>query len=110
LSTGTLTIIEYVLLFGVVIAVMIFTTILPQRRRDRDTKATLDKVRRGARVVTSGGIHGMVTEVQDDIIVLRIAEKVEIRVAKSAVVHVVRSADTEPAEAAEGGRKGRRQG
>lgn len=92
--------------------VMLMTSILPQRRRDRETKETLDRVRRGARVVTTGGIHGMVTDVADGIVSLRVAEKVEIKVSKSAIGQVVRSADTEAAETAQpdgAGKKGRRQ-
>lgn len=103
---------EYALMFVVVMGVMVMTSILPQRKRDRETKETLEHVRRGARVVTTGGIHGMVTEVADGIVSLRVAEKVEIKVAKSAIGQVVRSADTEaqaaPADAA--AKKGRRQG
>jgi len=103
---------EYLLLFAVVVGVMLLTTILPQRRRDRETKQTLDKVRRGARVLTRGGIYGMVTDVQEDQVVVRIADKVEVRMTKSAISDVLRSAD-EPqpeggATTAGNGRKGRR--
>ena len=109
-STGAGSLWEYVLLFAVVVGVMLLTSILPQRRRDRETRDTLAKVRRGARVVTRGGIHGMVTDVQDDVVMLRIADKVEIRVAKGAIAEVVRSADTPDTEGGEGGAAGGRKG
>lgn len=111
-NTGGASLWEYLLLFAVVVGVMLLTSILPQRRRDRETRETLNRVRRGARVVTRGGIHGMVTDVQDDFVVVRIADKVEIRLAKGAIAEVVRSADSSDDEGGEGparnGRKGRR--
>jgi preprotein translocase subunit YajC len=112
-NTGGASLWEYAVLFAMLIGVMLLTSILPQRRRDRETRATLEKVRRGARVVTRGGIHGMVTDVQDDTVLVRIAEKVEIRISKAAVADVVRSADstdaTPPTEpTAKGGRRGGR--
>lgn len=105
---------EYLVLFAVFVGIMVVTSILPQRRRDRETRQTLDKVRRGVRVVTRGGVYGMVTDVQDDTVMLRIADKVEIRVAKAAVSEVVRSADAPDADAQgdsspTGGRRSRRQ-
>jgi preprotein translocase subunit YajC len=103
---------EYAILFIVVMGVMLLTSILPQRRRDRETKQTLDRVRRGVRVITTGGIHGLVTDVKDDVVSLRVADKVEIKVAKSAIGQVVRSgaAEPEPEKAEGGSKKGRRQG
>ena len=111
LSSSGASILEYVALFAVVVVVMIVTSILPQRRRDRETRQMLERVRRGVRVVTRGGIYGLVTDVQDDVVTLRIADKVEIKLAKSAIGEVVRPADAaedEPPQGGGGGRKGRR--
>ncbi len=110
-TTASVSLWEYVILFGVLVGVMLLTSILPQRRRDREVRQTLERVRRGARVITRGGIYGLVTDVQDDAVVVRIADKVEVRLAKSAIAEVVRSVD-QPDEdgdgAARNGRKGRR--
>ena len=103
---------EYVAMFVVVMGVMLLTSILPQRRRDRETKQTQERVRRGARVITTGGIHGMITDVKDDVVSLRVADKVEIKVAKSAIGQVIRSsgAEPEPEKTEAANKKGRRQG
>ena len=44
---------------------------------------------KGDKVVTIGGIHGEITALKDDVITLRIADKVEIRVSRSGIGRVV---------------------
>jgi preprotein translocase subunit YajC len=113
-TTGGFPVWEYLLLFAVLVGVMVLTTILPQRRRDRETRETLERVRRGVRVITRGGMYGMVTDVQDDAVMVRIADKVEVRMTKTAIAEVVRSADQTDdggdGGPAKNGRKGRRSG
>jgi preprotein translocase subunit YajC len=48
-------------------------------------KEMLSQIQKGDQVVTSGGLHGRVTGVADDIITVEIADKVRVRVSKSGV-------------------------
>jgi preprotein translocase subunit YajC len=48
----------------------------------------LNALKKGDKVITAGGIHGEITEISDDEIRLRIADKVEIRLAKGSVSRV----------------------
>ncbi len=59
--------------------------IRPQSRQQKEHKKMLAQVARGDQVVTSGGIHGKVTGVADDILTVEIADRVRVKLNKSAV-------------------------
>jgi len=72
--------------------------ILPQRRQQKKRQDMLAALRKGDRVVTIGGIHGVITEIKGDVLTLRIAEKVEINLQRSAVGYVARGEKADKAE------------
>ena len=71
----------FILIFGV----FYFLVFAPMRKKQKKHTEMLHGLKSGDRVVTSGGIHGTVVGVTDDVIQLRIADQVKIEVAKSAV-------------------------
>lgn len=70
--------------------------IRPQQRQQKEQRKMVAAVERGDQVVTSGGIHGRVTGVSDDLLTVEIAERVRIKLNRSAVTQRI-SAD-KPAE------------
>ena len=72
-----------------IMVVFYFLLIRPQQRKMRDHQQMVKNVRRGDTVVTSGGIVGKVAKVVDDNEVLvDIAENVQVRIMKSALSEV----------------------
>lgn len=69
-----------------VMAIFFFLVILPMRRRQAKVQAFLSALKVGDKVITSGGIYGVVTRVDDTVLQLQIADKVRIDVARSAIV------------------------
>ncbi|MCA9726414.1 MAG: preprotein translocase subunit YajC [Candidatus Eisenbacteria bacterium] len=65
-----------------------FLLLRPQQKRQRQAQKMLESLKRGDQVVTSGGIHGTILNVKDDVVVLKIDENVKIEVSKSAVTGV----------------------
>ena len=63
--------------------------IRPQQRQQKQRKQMVAAVERGDQVVTSGGIHGRVTGVADDVLTVEIAERVRIKLNRSAVTNRV---------------------
>lgn len=59
--------------------------IRPQQRQQKKQKEMLTKIQKGDMIVTSGGIHGRVTGVTDDLLTIEIAEKVRVKLNKSSV-------------------------
>lgn len=81
-----------------VFAIMYFLMIRPQRRKQQELEKQIKALKTGDRVVTSGGIHGVVANVKGDnstSLTLKIADNVKIEIEKSAVSTVLRE---KPAE------------
>ncbi|HEY8384290.1 MAG TPA: preprotein translocase subunit YajC [Microvirga sp.] len=76
--------------FVLIFIIMWFLIIRPQQRRVKQHQEMLKSIRRGDNVVTSGGILGKVTKVQDDAtdIEVEIAEGVRVKVARSMIAEV----------------------
>ncbi len=73
----------------VLLALVWFLLIRPQRRRQSEAQRLVGSLAVGQEVVTAGGLYGIVTAVEEDEVRLRIADDVEVRVAKRAIAGVV---------------------
>lgn len=73
------------IMFAVIIAIMYFMMIRPQRKRQKEIENFRRGLQVGQEVVTSGGIYGKVKEINDGIVVLEIAHNVNVRVDISVV-------------------------
>ena len=71
--------------FALVLGIFYFVILLPMRRRQKKVQTFQDAIKVGDRVITTSGIYGTVTKVNDASVQLQIAEKVRIEVAKAAV-------------------------
>ena len=80
-----------------IFVIFYFLLIRPQQRKAKEHKALLASVRRGDRVVTGGGILGLVTKVlNDNYVQVEIAEGVKVKVLKSTIADI--PSRTEPAK------------
>lgn len=62
-----------------------FLLIRPQQKKAKAHQEMISALKKGDNVVTSGGIHGIVTRVDDETLTLEIAEKVKIKVTRANV-------------------------
>jgi preprotein translocase subunit YajC len=85
----------------VLLALMWFLLIRPQRRRQLEQQRMIDALRIGKEIVTAGGLYGTVTEVAGDEVRLEIADGIEVRVAKRAIAGIVSEEEEEELEEAE---------
>ena len=65
--------------------VFYFLLIRPQQKRAKTHKSFIENLKKGDRVVTSGGLYGTITGVTDDAVTIEIAEKVRVKILKSSV-------------------------
>jgi preprotein translocase subunit YajC len=84
----------------VLLVLMWFMLIRPQRRRQQDAQRMIDTLQVGKEIVTAGGLYGTVTALEGDEVRLEIADGVEVRIAKRAVAGII-SEDEELEEAEE---------
>ncbi len=78
-----------------IFVIFYFLLIRPQQKKQKELKALVDSVKTGDKVITSAGIHGLVTNVKDRTVILKIAENVKVEFDKVAVVSVEKSSSTE---------------
>lgn len=75
--------------FGLIIIIFYFIVIRPQRKQQKELKERQDSLKPGDKVITNGGIYGIVREVKDDSVKLEIAANTVIKVVKTCVVQSV---------------------
>ena len=75
--------------FAAIFAIFYFLLIRPQQKQKRDREALLAAVKRGDKVVTSSGMHGTVTQLDDNTVTLRVADQVKMTFDRGAIARVV---------------------
>jgi preprotein translocase subunit YajC len=80
-----------ILIFGALY--MLF--MVPQRRRVRDHAAMQDSLGAGDEVITAGGLHGTVREVEDGTVRVEVAPSVVVTVDRRAIAAVARDVEVE---------------
>ena len=76
------TLLPFVLIFGI----FYFLVILPQKRKQQETKEMIAVLKINDEVITNGGLIGRIKEIRDTSFIIQSAEKSFIEVAKSAVI------------------------
>jgi preprotein translocase subunit YajC len=76
------TIIIFLVLF---IALIYFLMIRPQRRRQKEHQQLMEGLKRGDRVITAGGIFGVIESISEDSVVIKVESGATLRVAKGSV-------------------------
>ena len=71
-----------------IIAVFYFLLIRPQQQRQRQLQETISNLKAGDRVVTTGGVIGIITTVRDTSFIIRSADKTILEIARSAIAGI----------------------
>jgi len=72
-----------------------FMLIRPQQKQQKQRQELLKSLKKGDRVITIGGIYGVIKEIHDDVLTLRIADNVNIKFARDGVSRVIEEEDEE---------------
>ncbi len=83
--SGWMQIIPLILIF----VVFWFILIWPQQRRQKQHRKMLESLRKGDKVVTIGGIYGVVTYIGDNTVILKVDENTKLEVSKGAIASIV---------------------
>ncbi len=76
--------------FILMFVILYLLIIRPQQRKQKDHQRLIDELKKGDRVVTSGGMHGTITGIkeQEGILVLQVAKEVQIEVSRGSISRV----------------------
>ncbi len=82
-----------VIMFGAMFAIMYFMVMRPQQKKMKEHKALLAAIKRGDKVVLTGGMHGTVHEVEDTTVLVEVARNTVIKFEKVAVTGVTKAVE-----------------
>ncbi len=85
-----ITLLPFVLMF----AIFYFLLIRPQQKKQRTRGSMLNALKKGDKVVTIGGMHGTISEITDDSVVLKVNDVTKLTFDRSAINNVTARAET----------------
>src|SRR6266481_8707840 len=88
-GSGLLGILPFVFIF----VIMYYVMLRPQMRRQKEQARLVSALKTGDRVVTSSGIHGLISNVKDTTVIVKVADNVKLEMEKTAVTAVVKTSE-----------------
>ena len=73
-----------------IIVIMYFVLIRPQKKRQQEQQRLVSSLKTGDRVITNAGIHGLIANVKETTVIVKVADNVKIEMEKSAVTNVLK--------------------
>ena len=77
------------IMFGAIFLIFYFMIIRPQQKRAKERDKLLSNLEKGDKVVTNGGIHGVIAGLEEKTALLMISENVKIKIDRSAITTVL---------------------
>lgn len=79
----------------IMFAIFYFLLIRPQQKRQREMKEMIENLKKGDRVITTGGLYGTIVGLNDSYVQLKIADQVKVKVSRSAIAGLQSNSDGE---------------
>lgn len=82
-------------MFGLIIAIFYFMILRPQQKRQKERQQMLEAVKKGDKVVTAGGLHGVVAGLDEKTLLVQVADNVKLKFDRTAITSIVREGEPE---------------
>jgi preprotein translocase subunit YajC len=82
-TTSTLYLVGFLV---VIFALFYFVMIRPQRKRQKDQQQMISALQKGDKVITAGGIYGVIDSVREDSVIIKVESGTLLKVAKGSVM------------------------
>jgi preprotein translocase subunit YajC len=79
--------------FVAIFAIFYFLIIRPQNKKQKETKRMLEEIKKGDKVVTIGGIHGVVASVRESSVIIKVDENCKLEFSRSSIAMVKEKGD-----------------
>lgn len=76
---------QSLILFGGIAIVFYFFMIRPQQKKQKDQKSFISEIKKGDHIVTIGGIHGRIADMDDETVTLDVEKGAKIKFERSAI-------------------------
>src|SRR5213592_5208160 len=77
--------------FIFIFVIMYFVLFRPQKKRQQEQQRLISSLKTGDQVVTNAGIHGLIANVKETTVMLKVADNVKIEMEKSAITNVLKT-------------------
>jgi preprotein translocase subunit YajC len=95
-ATGLFSLGNPMYLMVAMLAIFYFLLIRPQQKRQKEQKQMLANLQKGDTIFTVGGLRGKITGLDDSVVTLEIADRVRVKVNRSAVGGLISKSDSTP--------------
>jgi preprotein translocase subunit YajC len=84
--------------FVLIIVIFYFLIIRPQNKKQKETQRMLSALKKGDKIVTIGGIHGVISTVRESSVVVKVDDNTKVEFSRSAIATVVEVSKSEKIE------------
>jgi len=82
---GLMSFLPIILIF----AILYFIMIRPQQKKQKEHQKLVSELQKGDKVVSSGGIHGVVSSLKEETVVVKVADNVKLEISRSSISRVL---------------------
>jgi preprotein translocase subunit YajC len=82
-------------LFGSIILIFYFMIIRPQQKRTKERQKMLESMKKGDKVLTSGGIYGTIVGLDDKTALVQIADNVKVKLDRGSITTIISETELE---------------
>ena len=91
---------SYLIMYGLLFTMVYFAFFRPSIQAKKKQEDTIKTAKTGDKIITSSGIHGIITNVKETSVIVRVADNVKLEIEKSHIDKITRESDSEkPAKA-----------
>ncbi|MBO7174514.1 MAG: preprotein translocase subunit YajC [Spirochaetaceae bacterium] len=88
-AAGSGSMLMSILPFGLIILIFYFFIIRPQNKKQKETEKMLSALKKGDKVVTVGGIHGVISSTKEKTVIVKVDDNAKIEFSRNAIATVV---------------------
>ncbi len=86
---------SFILVMAAIFAIFYFLLIRPQQKRQKEVKSMLQTLNRGDMIMTTGGLHGKITGLTEQVATVEISDKVRVKISRAHIAAVTQKAAIE---------------
>ena len=90
---GGMALVTQMLPLVLIFVIFYFLLIRPQQKKAKEFKAMLERVKKGDKIMTAGGIYGVIESVGTNTVVVKIAENTKVKLNKNSISNLVNQED-----------------
>jgi len=86
--------ISTIIMFGAIFLIFYFMIIRPQQKRAKERDKMLKNIQKGDKVVTSGGLHGVIAGLDEKTVLLQVGDNIKLKYERSAISSIISSKES----------------